>query len=108
FRFAVACLILLVPTTCMGATLPLLSKFVTSSLEVVGNRVGTLYAVNTLGAVCGALLGGFCLLPTLGLHQTINIAVVANLLLMVAATALSFKLPTLEGRTIAKSTAEVK
>ena len=52
-RFLVAVVILLIPTTCMGATLPLLARFVTSSLALVGNRIGTLYSVNTLGAVIG-------------------------------------------------------
>ncbi len=62
-------LILLVPTTCMGATLPLLSRYVTNSLNLIGSRVGTIYAVNTLGAVAGAAITGFVLLPTMGLHS---------------------------------------
>lgn len=81
-RFAVAALILLPPTTCMGATLPLLSRFVTTSLAQVGDRVGTLYAINTLGAVVGAMSTGFVLLPLLGLQQTTLLAVASNFVLL--------------------------
>ncbi len=81
-RFCVALLILIVPTTCMGATLPLLAKFVTTSLEYVGKKIGTLYAANTLGAVGGAAVGGLYLLPTVGLAQTTQIAALINFLLI--------------------------
>jgi spermidine synthase len=82
-RFATTSLILILPTTCMGATLPLLSKHVTVSLESVGKRVGTLYAVNTLGAVVGAAATGFMLLPSVGIASTIIFAALINFLLLV-------------------------
>lgn len=81
-RFICTFLILIVPTTCMGATLPILSRFVTNSIESVGARVGTLYSVNTLGAVVGAFITGFMLLPALGLMSTIWVAAVINGLLL--------------------------
>jgi spermidine synthase len=81
-RFGVAAAILLPPTTCMGATLPLLSRFVTSSLSSIGDRVGTLYSVNTLGAVAGAILAGFFLLPNIGLEKTTIVAIISNLILL--------------------------
>lgn len=81
-RFLVAAVILLPPTAAMGATLPLLSKFVTTSLDVVGDRVGTLYAINTLGAVIGSITAGFFLLPTFGLSTTIVLAAAVNISLM--------------------------
>lgn len=83
-RFVVACAILILPTTCMGATLPLLAKFVTTSLKFVGERVGTLYATNTLGAVFGAGLAGFVLLPVFGLYATTILAALINLALLAA------------------------
>lgn len=77
-RFAMASIVLIVPTACMGATLPLLSRFVTTSLDFVGRRVGTLYAVNTLGAVAGAALAGFVLLPRAGLTLATIFAALIN------------------------------
>lgn len=88
-RFSVAALILLPPTTCMGATLPILSKYVTERIEIAGNRVGTLYALNTLGAVLGCISGGFLLLPTLGLSKTTALAAAINIMLFICAWFLS-------------------
>lgn len=90
-RFTVASIILLPPTTCMGATLPLLSSFVANQVETIGKRIGTLYALNTFGAVCGALLGGFVFLPYFGLSSSTFIAAALNLLLFVFACLLSKK-----------------
>ncbi len=82
-RFVIVSMILLIPTACMGATLPLLSRFVTNSLSVVGSRVGTLYSINTLGAVVGAISGGFLLIPSIGLNATTMTAAAANVLLAI-------------------------
>ncbi len=83
-RFCAALVILLVPTTCMGATLPLLSKYVADRLEYIGKKIGTLYAANTLGAVGGAAVAGLYLLPVFGLNRTIFIAAVINFALVAA------------------------
>jgi spermidine synthase len=79
-RFFFSGLILLVPATCMGATLPILSKFLTRSTGLIGKSVGTLYAVNTFGAVLGAFASGFLLIPNLGVNGTIYLASFFNLL----------------------------
>jgi spermidine synthase len=81
FRCLIALAILVLPTSCMGATLPLLSRFVTARLDLVGQRAGTLYSVNTLGAVAGAALAGFVLLPAMGLSATTMVAALINLVL---------------------------
>lgn len=80
-RFGISFLLLLIPTTFMGATLPVLAQFLVRSKVFLGKTVGTLYAVNTFGAVLGAAMTGFFLLPALGKASTNNIAVVANLIL---------------------------
>ncbi len=78
--------LLLPPTTLMGATLPVLSRAVVGSEGVAASQVGTLYAVNTWGAVLGTALTGFSLIPALGLRTTIWTGAALNLL--VAAMAL--------------------
>ena len=65
-QFAFTFLLLFVPTAMMGATLPLLSQASVRHPHEVGQRVGTLYGINTLGAVLGTLGSGFFLLPALG------------------------------------------
>ncbi|WP_137178221.1 fused MFS/spermidine synthase [Roseomonas sp. AR75] len=57
---------LVLPTTLMGASLPLLARAIATSLDTVAERVGTLYGLNTLGAGLGALLGGWLLVGNLG------------------------------------------
>ena len=89
FQFAVLGVLLLAPTTCMGATLPLLGRFVTTRLGNAGDRIGLLYGVNTFGAVAGIALAGFVLLPSWGLFQTTVFAAAANVLLGLAAMGLS-------------------
>ena len=88
-QFIVVLALLIVPTTCMGATLPLLARFVTTHIGGVGSRVGMLYGANTFGAVFGVWAAGFWLLPTLGLSRTLMVAVAANGLLGFGAMLLS-------------------
>ena len=75
--------VLLIPTSLMGATLPLLAKFLVRSKDNLGNKIGLLYSVNTLGACLGALLSAFVLLPSLGLGQTIYVAVAINAVIFI-------------------------
>ncbi|MGC6493133.1 MAG: fused MFS/spermidine synthase [Myxococcota bacterium] len=86
---------LLLPTACMGATLPLLARFATERLELAGDRVGLLYATNTWGAVFGTWLCGFVVLPAWGLAATTTLAAVSNVLLGVAALVLDSSSPAL-------------
>jgi len=58
--------VLLVPTVAMGMTLPLLTSSFTRSSRRLGLTVGVLYALNTAGAMVGALWTGFVALPMLG------------------------------------------
>lgn len=80
-RFVVVALVLLPPTTLMGATLPLLAKHFIRQGGGIGQRVGALYATNTFGAVAGTFLAGFFLLPGMGLSFTNAVAACTNLAL---------------------------
>lgn len=88
-QFVMVFALLLPPTAMMGATLPLLAKFAEGSLSRAGDTVGTLYGVNTAGAVFGTWLCGFILLPSLGLTGTTLGAAAANITLGIGALALS-------------------
>ncbi len=57
---------LVLPTTLMGASLPLLARAVATHSDSIAERIGTLYGLNTLGAGLGALLGGWILVGHLG------------------------------------------
>src|SRR5262249_5341739 len=78
---------LLAPRSCwfcrpdlMGGTLPVRVAAVARKIEELGVRAGRLYAVNTAGAVAGTLTAGFLLIPSVGLRNTLFVAVALNLL----------------------------
>ena len=80
---------LIVPVTLMGATLPLLARFVTAQAQVRGARIGALYTVNTLGAVCGCAVTGFYLLAEQGYTRTTLVGAAANVAVGVLALVLA-------------------
>jgi spermidine synthase len=74
-------LIMFLPTVLLGLTFPLVARLFTQSLYKVGSGVGNSYAANTVGAIIGSFVGGFILIPTLGVQNTITLAVIVNLLI---------------------------
>jgi spermidine synthase len=80
--------VLLVPTALMGATLPTLCAHGVRRARAFGRCVGTLYALNTLGAVFGVLASGFVLLGEVGESRTIWVGVALNAAVAAGALAL--------------------
>ncbi|MFA6032315.1 MAG: fused MFS/spermidine synthase, partial [Myxococcota bacterium] len=79
FCLSVCIAIMIVPTTLMGMVLPLLSRVASTNVKVLGKSVGSIFAINTIGTLAGALLGGLVLLPAIGLQNTFNVAMVISL-----------------------------
>jgi spermidine synthase len=78
-RLLVSFLILLVPCTLMGGTLPAISTFVVGAFGGMPEKqAGRLYAANTFGAVLGCLIAGYFLIGTIGLIATTAVAVFLN------------------------------
>lgn len=77
-RVSLAALALILPTTLMGGTLPVLSSFISSRAKGLGSRLSFLYGLNTIGAFAGAAVTGFVLLPNYSVSATIRIAVLIN------------------------------
>lgn len=74
-RHSILVAALVVPTAvALGITFPLALELAGSRGQPAAARVGTMYAVNTLAAVCGALSSGFFLIPAAGLQNTIRFA----------------------------------
>ena len=88
WRFLLSGLVLLVPTTMMGATLPVLSAALVRSSGRDSNSVARLYACNLAGAILGTLAAGFVLLPALGVRTTIAVAATINVVVGVIAIVL--------------------
>jgi spermidine synthase len=69
-RFVLSFLILLIPTTAMGLTLPVLVEDPILRRANFGRAIGFLYGSNTLGAVAGAVVGEAYLIEAFGLRGT--------------------------------------
>jgi len=79
--------VLLLPTTLIGISLPLASELTIQHVSVLGRRLGRLYALNTLGGTLGSLTAGFVLVPYLGTQASLTLIVVLNLLLFLVVVA---------------------
>ena len=77
-RFVLTFGILLIPSTLMGGTLPVLTRFFVKRLEQLGTNIGILYALNTFGAVIGTVAAGFFLIQALGITWTLRVAIAIN------------------------------
>ncbi len=75
-RFALAIGLMLPATLCMGATIPVMVVGLSDRRK---GRVSTVYGVNTLGAVLGALMTGLFLIRILGMSQTRFVATGCNI-----------------------------
>ena len=84
-------LLLAVPSFLMGGTLPVLLRAVHRQDAGASRRGGTLYAVNTCGAILGALLPAFFLIPRFGVQGAALAAASLNLLAALGAWLLDRK-----------------
>jgi spermidine synthase len=92
-RSAFAVCAMAVPTTLMGATLPILTTFGARREEKVALPLSLLYAVNTGGAVVGAALAGALLLPALGVTATLLSAAATSVAVGIASLLLDRRQP---------------
>jgi spermidine synthase len=85
-KFLVCALVVLLPTFFMGMVFPATISLCARSMTGVGRTVGRVYSVNTVGAIAGSFLGGFVLIPVMGVQRTIGTMIVLNLLIAAAFT----------------------
>jgi spermidine synthase len=78
-QFAISLAAMLVPTILIGGTFPCAAQVAARAPSRVGHDVGAVYSINTVGAIVGTVLGGFLLIPLLGLSATIKVAIGLNL-----------------------------
>jgi spermidine synthase len=103
-RFAAAFAVLIVPTTLMGATLPIVMRSALANDSSLAGRIGWLYAINTAGAIVGAITAGFVFVADLGVARSFQIAASVNVAIGVAAIVASRRLT--PATTVATAAAE--
>ena len=78
-QFMLSFVIILIPTTLMGATLPMIMKSYSRKFSDLGRDLGRIYSVNNIGAVLGTLAAGFILIPLVGIQTSIIITAILNI-----------------------------
>jgi len=96
-RLVLGALVLIVPTTLMGGTMPAAARAVSSEDDPGRRAVSALYGVNTLGAVVGALAANFVMLEVFGTRLTLWMICLLNLLVGLVGRMLS-RSPVAEAR----------
>jgi len=79
-KFGISFLYLIIPTLILGALFPLASSLIVKRAKKAGTDVGLLYSFDTFGAILGAFLAGFILIPLLGLKLSIFTGGIFNLM----------------------------
>jgi len=77
FSLILVFLLLLVPTSIIGASYSLINKILIKQ----NTEIGIVYAVDTICAGAGALIAGFIMLPILGIQMTVISTAAINLLI---------------------------
>src|SRR3989475_2068513 len=96
-RFGLAALVLLIPTTLMGGTLPVLTRaLMGEDRDLLKPSLGRLYGLNTLGAVTGTALAGFLLIEFVGVRASLWTTAALNLAIGAAAIRLGRQQDALE------------
>lgn len=93
-RGLIACICLLPPTILMGASLPLIVRWIRST-QNQPSWWAILYGVNTAGAVIGCLLAGFYLLRNYDVTVATYAAAAINVVVAVVSLALAARVPAL-------------
>ncbi|HDZ20529.1 hypothetical protein LCGC14_0389150 [marine sediment metagenome] len=100
-RFVLAFAVLLIPTTLMGATLPVIAKVFVRRADRLGTDMSSLYSANNFGAMLGALAAGFVLMEALGVRESGFAAAGVSLAIGVVALLLQRKSGAAEATTAA-------
>ena len=85
---AVAILVLLPVTTCIGASFPFAVRLMAKDVDDAASASARVYAWNTLGCIVGSAATGFLLLPAAGFEGTLVIGATVNLVLALVAAVL--------------------
>ncbi|HJP94370.1 MAG TPA: fused MFS/spermidine synthase [Pyrinomonadaceae bacterium] len=80
-----ATLLILVPAVLMGMVMPLVLVWAGSDQTTAVARVGRSYAVNTIGAIAGAFITGFILIPKISTRFTLLLTSACCLVVAVVA-----------------------
>jgi len=80
YEVLVTIVLISVPTALIGATFPIVAALLARNSSVAPRLLMRFYAINSSGAVFGAFVSGFFMLPMLGIGKTLLTAAFLNLM----------------------------
>ena len=80
-KFIITLLFLVIPTSAMGATLPLIVHYYTKNKKYFGDNISLFYALNTIGGAIGVLAAGFYLIEHVGIQGSLMLTAGINILI---------------------------
>lgn len=88
--FIVMAMTFALPTILMGLAYPLICRVTTKDMGVLGENMGGVYAIGTVGGIAGTLVSGFALIPMLGLQKSLiavsGVAMVAGFIAILSSS----------------------
>ena len=79
-----ALVIMFLPALFMGISFPLICRLNNRSLQTLGQGIGDIYFLNTMGSIIGSVSAGFLLIPILGVVR--GIIIIGIIYILTAAT----------------------
>lgn len=100
-KSTLAMILLIIPTFLMGTTLPLITKYLSQTIDEYSKNISLLYGLNTFGAIIGTLIAGFYLLENYGISGATYFSATLNFIVAIC-FAIVFKLISPEDLNIIK------
>lgn len=73
FKLSSSFALMIIPSTLMGATFPVMAKIILEKLETRGRNLGLIYFFNSAGGALGCFVCGFYMMYNFGSELTLNI-----------------------------------
>jgi spermidine synthase len=88
-KFLMCAVIMIVPCTCSGMMLPVLTRVAMGDGRCVGKAVGSLFACNTFGTIVASLGTGLLLIPMVGTFKALCVGMALNTAIILLLVSLS-------------------
>lgn len=77
--FLLSVVVVLIPAIFMGISFPLICSLYSKEIKRLGNKIGKVYFLNTIGSALGSLIAGLLILHYLGVIRGLTIVAFVNL-----------------------------
>ncbi len=79
--FLITSFVVIFPAIGMGMYIPLLVHIALRDIKRVTSDIGRIYSANTMGNIIGSFLGGFVIIPFIGIQTGLKLSVIVSILI---------------------------